>query len=713
MPTTQRSHVGQPIILDPKAYNVVWIAPLRIEAKAAMYLLDEQHHGRFPVSHGDDYVFQAGAMGGHKIVIVTLPAGQEYGTASAAALAGQVKKFFPNLWFGLLVGMAAGLPNLSCVPARDIRLGDVLIALPVGESPGIIPYELGKETEDGFQLLRRGYSLAMTETIVRSAIGSIKLEAPNDAELFLPYYEKIRNCEHGTGTFEDPGQDSDVLFQMNEYGEEEIVQRRRRSKSDYQRVRAWYGSIGSGDKLMRNAEKRNAWRDKYGIIGLEMEAAGIMNRIPVGVIRGVCNYGDRHKNKEWQPFAAAMAASYARALLDEIPPSEDITKETHKPCYYIPFAKNTRFTGRATILNALEDKFFGLHQSHKVALTGLGGVGKTQIALSFVYEMKEKRPEYSIFWVPVLSYETAEHAYADIAKKLRLRESSEDKDAKDLVYQYLSSEEAGKWLLIVDNVDDQELITGSHKRSGLEHYLPYSENGIILMTTRSGHVAGDFAQSDIIDIKQMDMEEAKILLEKSMIQKQLLQDELAVVELLTHLTFLPLAITQAASYLNQTKAPVRTYLGLLTNAEDSGMKVLNREFRDNTRYRDSRNAVGTTWIASFLQIQKSNKLAADLLSFMSCIEPKAIQQSVLPDVEQDELEWAIGTLCSYSFLIRRRENNVFDMHSLVHMVARDWFEKQGRERKVSNDVKRPSQQQRSPQKAMYDSGTLKRRIYHT
>ncbi|KAL6918192.1 hypothetical protein ACHAPO_000003 [Fusarium lateritium] len=666
------------IILDPKDYKVVWIAPLKIEAKAAMYLLDEQHNGRFPVSHGNDYVYQAGAMGGHNIVIVTLPAGQEYGIASAAALASQVKKSFPNLWFGLLVGVAAGLPNLSCIPSRDIRLGDVLVALPVGENPGLIPYDLGKETEDGFQLLRRGYSLAMTETIVRSAIGSIKLGAPYDNEIFLPYYEKIRNCEHETGTFADPGQDNDILFSANDDGEEEIVERRRRSKSDYKRVRVWYGSIGSGDKLMRNAEKRNELRDRYGIIGLEMEAAGIMNRIPVGVIRGVCTYGDRHKNKNWQPYAAAMAASYARALLDEIPPDDrtaDITKEVHKPCYYIPFVRNTRFIGRATILNALEDKFFGPDRSHKVALAGLGGIGKTQVALCFAYQMKEKRPEYSILWVPVLSDETIERAYSDIAKKLRLRKSSENEDVKDLVCQYLSSDEAGKWLLIVDNADDQGLIIGTDKRSGLERYLPHSENGIILMTTRSGHVAGDFAQSDIIEIKQMDMEEAKILLEKSLIQQQLLQDEVAVVELLTYLTFLPLAIKQAASYLNQTKAPIWKYLSLLRNAEDNGLEVLEREFGDNTRYRGSQNAIGTTLIASFRQLQKSNELAADLLSFMAFIEPKAIPQPTLPEVKPDKLEWAIGTLCSYSFLTRRKENDVFDMHSLVHTVAQGWVKR--------------------------------------
>ena len=100
--------------------------------------------GRFPMQRGDDYVFQAGEVCGHHVVIATLPAGQEYGAGSAAALASQVKKYFPNLWFGKLVGVAAGLPKLTGPSPRDIRLGDILVALPEGDSAGLVAYDLGR-----------------------------------------------------------------------------------------------------------------------------------------------------------------------------------------------------------------------------------------------------------------------------------------------------------------------------------------------------------------------------------------------------------------------------------------------------------------------------------------------------------------------------------------------------------------------------------------
>ncbi|EAA67010.1 hypothetical protein AN8388.2 [Aspergillus nidulans FGSC A4] len=103
-----------------------------------------------PVGPGDDYLFHAGEIHGHNVVIAAFAAGQPYGTNSATSLASHVKKFFPNLWFGLLVGVSTGLPNFSCSPPRDIRLSNVIVAWspPGGDYPAIIPYGLGKQKGD-------------------------------------------------------------------------------------------------------------------------------------------------------------------------------------------------------------------------------------------------------------------------------------------------------------------------------------------------------------------------------------------------------------------------------------------------------------------------------------------------------------------------------------------------------------------------------------
>jgi nucleoside phosphorylase len=313
--------------LDFEHYTVAWIAPLEIEAQAAWYMLDNEHKGSFGMGRGDDYVYMAGDINGHNVIIATFPAGHDYGVGSAAALASQVKKSFPNLWFGLLVGVAAGLPNLSRVPPRDIRLGDVLVGVGEGESAGLVSYGLGKETSNGFELLRHG-AQAKTETVVRSAIGSIKALTPMYGNAFLPYYESIRDRKHSNGTFVDPGQDEDQLYQtVIEENRPVIKLVERTPRSILERTKVWYGPIGSGDRLMKNAQKRDELRDQFNLIGLEMEAAGTMNAIPVGVIRGVCDYGDAQKCKDWQPYAAAMAAAYAKALLYKIKPTKNRREE--------------------------------------------------------------------------------------------------------------------------------------------------------------------------------------------------------------------------------------------------------------------------------------------------------------------------------------------------------------------------------------------------
>lgn len=299
--------------LDPRLYSVIWFAPLEIEAQAAVGVLDHLHDGHFALGPGDDHVFRAGDIAGYNVVIASFPAGQEYGTSTAAALAGQVKAFFPNLQFGLLVGVAAGLPDWSQNPPRDIRLGDVLVALSCDDRPAVIPYGLGKETRgDDFQLLRSGHVLAQTKTILRSAIGSLKAEEPYSEPSFRQYYKRMMHRKHATGTFRDPGQHRDCY-----HADDREIVRPPRPRSG--RTRVWYGSIGSGDKLVKNAVAARQMRDRYQIIGVEMEAAGIMNQIPVAVIRGVCDYGDEYKNSEWQPYAAAMATAYAKTILERIP----------------------------------------------------------------------------------------------------------------------------------------------------------------------------------------------------------------------------------------------------------------------------------------------------------------------------------------------------------------------------------------------------------
>jgi nucleoside phosphorylase len=304
-------------VLDFDEYTIAWVAVLPIEAEAALGMLDKQHDGYFETVQGDDYIYIGGELNGHKIVIATWPIGQNYGPGAAAALVNQVKARFSNIWFALLVGVAAGLPNHSPehpTKLRDIRLGDVLVCVPDKDSVGIIQYDLGRDTEEGFFPNGRQ---AETPAIVRSAIGNIQLtkKRPFRVGNTLANYLAIFQQADEDGRFLCPSQSEDKLFTGLEHA---LVTMEPRDESE--RTKVWYGNMGSGSSLMRNPIRRDELRDKYDLIGLEMEAAGIMNTLTTGVIRGVCDYGDSEKNKIWQPYAAAAAAAYAKGILCAINP---------------------------------------------------------------------------------------------------------------------------------------------------------------------------------------------------------------------------------------------------------------------------------------------------------------------------------------------------------------------------------------------------------
>jgi hypothetical protein len=326
-----------------------------------------------------------------------------------------------------------------------------------------------------------------------------------------------------------------------------------------------------------------------------------------------------------------------------------------------------------------------------MSIVGLGGTGKTQVALQFAYTVKETWPEFSIFWMPALSMESFEQACADVAKALHIPQAAgEEEDARELVKQHLSSAQAGRWLLVLDNADDADILFGTRQSKGIVDYLPESEEGLLVYTTRTQEVAVSLTRRDVMEVGAMNRPDAANFLEKSLIRKELLRDGATTTELLDELACLPLAIAQAAAYLNMNKtSSIAKYLRLLRKTEQNLVGLMSREFRDDTRYRDSANAVATTWVVSFSQIRKRDAAAADLLAFMSCVEWKAIPRSLLPSVQPEErMEEAISTLCGYSFLVRREddiqeeeeeeeEEEWYDMHRLVHLATRIWTNKYG------------------------------------
>ncbi|KAF4629623.1 hypothetical protein G7Y89_g8521 [Cudoniella acicularis] len=301
-----------PPTLSYEDYTVGWICALQIEVEAAIYMLDEKHEGRFPGRLGDDNNYIPGTVNGHNVVIVGLPK-KSVGTVSAASLVSQMRQSFHNIRYGLMVGIGAGVPGRDLKP--DIRLGDIVVATPANDSDdasGVIDYELGKESVEGFV---KKNALYPTDRRIRNALGTIQAEAHWEGSYrFVQYLEAFRSRPNGHEFFY-PGVQHDQLYRCDN-NSIPMVRNPRNSQDPV----VHYGLIASGNKVVKNAKLRDDLRDKYNIICFEMETAGIINTLPVAVIRGISDYADAHKNDLWHRYAAATAAAYSKWLLYKIGP---------------------------------------------------------------------------------------------------------------------------------------------------------------------------------------------------------------------------------------------------------------------------------------------------------------------------------------------------------------------------------------------------------
>jgi hypothetical protein len=173
--------------------------------------------------------------------------------------------------------------------------------------------------------------------------------------------------------------------------------------------------------------------------------------------------------------------------------------------------------------------------------------------LELAYRARESYADCSILWLPATNAESLQRAYLEAGQQFGISGLEEERaDVKKLVQRHLSQESAGRWLLIFDNADDIDMwIKKDGNGDGspaLKEYLPKSNQGRIIFTTRSRKIAVKLAQPNVIEISEMDEEMAELLLRKSLLNQDLLHPRQYTLELLQQLTFLPLAIVQAAAY---------------------------------------------------------------------------------------------------------------------------------------------------------------------
>jgi tetratricopeptide (TPR) repeat protein len=354
----------------------------------------------------------------------------------------------------------------------------------------------------------------------------------------------------------------------------------------------------------------------------------------------------------------------------------------------IPYDRNPLFTGREDVLERLYD---ALKAGKKAALSGLGGIGKTQTAVEYAYRYRDDYND--VLWVKAESLESINSDFVTIAHLLNLPEKQEQE-------QYLIVEAVKRWfkdnigwLLILDNADDLEMVRA---------FLPTDGKGHILLTTRA-QATRRIAQR--IEIDEMDQEEgALFLLRRATIldpgaplETASTTDRATAREISQAMDGLPLALDQAGAYIEETQWSLTEYLHLFQIRKE---ELLQRRGKLTTDHPDS---VGTTWSLAFEKVQQANPAAADLLRLCTFLDPDMIQEeiitkgaselgSVLQPVAADpiKLNDAIGTLLSYS-LVRRNPDHTLSIHRLVQLAFMHSMNKNAQRRWAERAVRAVNQ----------------------
>ncbi|KAL5930294.1 hypothetical protein ACKVWC_000355 [Pyricularia oryzae] len=309
--------------MENAKYTIGWIVAIETEFSASATFFDEEHDNVDTVDN-DENAYLFGSIGTHNVVMASLPKGR-IGTNPAASAIGDMVRSFPNLRFVIMVGIACGAPTAH----NDIRLGDVVVGVPGSGQGGVRHCDFGVSRQNAdfkeyghlngpptkvlgaitrlhTKHTRRGHDFEkrITANLDKNPPMKSRFSRPKTDMLYKP------DCEHPTG--------KNISLCSITCPPESILERTERNKDDF--IRVHYGIIASGNRKIEDAVYRDKYAEEANILCFEMEAAGIMNRFPCLVIRGICDYADTHINKDWQGFAAMAAAAYAYDFLSSIPP---------------------------------------------------------------------------------------------------------------------------------------------------------------------------------------------------------------------------------------------------------------------------------------------------------------------------------------------------------------------------------------------------------
>lgn len=351
-----------------------------------------------------------------------------------------------------------------------------------------------------------------------------------------------------------------------------------------------------------------------------------------------------------------------------LPPVQRLErKQNFGPLWNVPHRRNVLFTGRE---KELAEIHAAIQRRGSAALSGLGGLGKTQTAVEYASRHREN---YSaIFWAGAGSRAALLAGFASIAATLQLPSApAQDQEvAATEVKRWL--EETPGWLFILDNADDPALV---------QPFLPQEGKGHLLFTTRTRSVA---ALAELVRVSYMKSGEGALLLLRraNVIQKEGLlanasdTDRCAAEALSDSLGGLPLAIDQAGAFIEEMRLDVSEYADLYA-AGKASLLAKRGMIGDH-------EPVTVTFSLALEKVAGKSAAAADLIRFCAFLAPDAIPEEIfvgadctalgenLAAAAENKLRFteAIGEACRFSLLDRDPANHLLNVHRLVQVVIK-------------------------------------------
>lgn len=370
------------------------------------------------------------------------------------------------------------------------------------------------------------------------------------------------------------------------------------------------------------------------------------------------------------------------------------------PFYLWPSITLEHFAGRKGIMKSIQEALV-LKRSHqtRLALYGLGGVGKTQIALQLIQWYKTNYPNESIFWIHGGSGDMLRQSLTEIALRFNLlRQGDTTTQPLEAVRRFLLNEDSGRWLMIVDNADNPHtFLSPSNESSSVSRdpqrsqrvalgtYIPRCAHGRIVFTTNNKAFGERLSmQGFVIEIPPLDLDEACELLHKRLFEDMQLAEsppsyrreiptKMDLERHCGYLDCLPLALSQAASFMRQQNVTVGEYIQLLDKDESRLSDLLEHNFQAYGHEDDFSKAIACTWNIAFDLIAAESPIAAELLAFIAFLDSKNIPKFLLRYVENNEWNLTVnglGTLQGYALVNLTSESETFSVHRLVQYAMR-------------------------------------------